>query len=126
MPFAPAMLIERRNDCCIGADKALYSAAFMNISFPCTDYFKRFCPAAVHKDGTTRPQFVSKQNSPSFYKILSYYHEQTGIPAVINTSFNVHEEPIVRSPEDALDAFKRGRLDYLAINNFLIKGGYYE
>ena len=126
MPFAPSMLIEHRNDCCIGSDKAAYSAAFMNISFPCTEYFKNRCPAAVHKDGTTRPQFVSEQNNPGFHKILSVYNKYTGIPALINTSFNVHEEPIVRSPEDAVYAFKRGRLDYLAINNFLIEGGFDE
>ena len=126
MPFAPAMLIERKNDCCTGADKAAYSAVFMNISFSCTDYFKNSCPAAVHKDGTTRPQFVSVRNNPGFHRILSVYSQKTGIPALINTSFNVHEEPIVRSPEDALDAFKRGQLDYLAINNFLIKGRVHE
>ncbi len=123
MPFAPSLLIEYKDKCCIGADKAAYSAAFMNISFPCTEYFKKRCPAAVHKDGTTRPQFVSEQNNPGFYKLLNVYNKLTGIPALINTSFNVHEEPIVRSPEDAVNAFKRAKLDYLAINNFLIEGG---
>jgi len=126
MPFAPSILIEHRSDCCIGTDKAAYSAAFMNISFPSTEYFKTRCPAAVHKDGTTRPQFVSKSNNQSFYKILSAYSKYSGIPALINTSFNVHEEPIVRSPEEAVHAFERAKLDYLAINNFLIKGDFDE
>ena len=125
MPFAPSILLEDKDKCCIGSNKAVYSASFMNISFPCTEYFKKRCPAAVHKDGTTRPQFVSRQNNPGFYKILVEYKKCTGIPALVNTSFNVHEEPIVRSPEDALDAFKRGKLNYLAINNFLIEGGFY-
>ncbi|MCG2712664.1 MAG: hypothetical protein L6416_10140 [Candidatus Omnitrophica bacterium] len=126
MPFAPSMLMEHRNDCCQGADKAAYSAQFMNISFSCTEYFKNRCPAVVHKDGSTRPQLVSLRNNPGFYKILSFYNKYTGIPALINTSFNMHEEPIVRSPEEAVHAFERGKLDYLAINNFLIKGGWYE
>jgi carbamoyltransferase len=81
---------------------------------------KRQCPAAVHVDGTARPQLVSEQTNASFHKILRGYYRRTGIPAVINTSFNMHEEPIVCSPEDAIRAFMLGRLDYLAMGNFLV------
>ena len=55
------------------------------------------------------------------YKILKHYLEITGLPCMINTSFNMHEEPIVCSPHDAIQAFKLGHLDYLAIGNWLVK-----
>ena len=97
----------------------------MNVSFNATDYFKINCPAAVHSDGTTRAQIVSKNNA-DFYQILNEYEEITGLPALINTSFNIHEEPIVCTPEDAVDTFRKGKIDYLAINNFLIEGGFNE
>jgi carbamoyltransferase len=78
------------------------------------------CPAAVHIDGTARPQLVSAHSNPSFHRILSRYHQLTGIPAVINTSFNMHEEPIVCTPQDAIRAFLLGNIDYLAIDDFLV------
>jgi carbamoyltransferase len=75
----------------------------------------------VHVDGTARPQILDRQTNPSYYKILDEYRRITGLPSLINTSFNMHEEPIVCSPSDALRAFKAGHLDYLAIGNFLLK-----
>jgi carbamoyltransferase len=77
-------------------------------------------PAAVHVDGTARPQLVNETINPSMAKILRAYHQKTGIPTVINTSFNMHEEPIVCSPDDAIRAFLQGNLDYLAIGTFLV------
>jgi carbamoyltransferase len=71
-------------------------------------------------DGTARPQLVSADSNPSFYRILTEYHQLTGIPSLINTSFNMHEEPIVCSPDDAIRAFLQGNLDYLAIGDFLV------
>ena len=88
--------------------------------FDCTERMKATCPAAVHVDGTARPQLVSAETNASFYKILEGYHARTGVPSVINTSFNMHEEPIVCSPEDAIRAFLQGRVDYLAIGAYLV------
>jgi carbamoyltransferase len=122
MPFAPAVLIEKKDECCFHTEKAVYSAEFMNMSFDCRRDFIDKCPAAVHKDGTARAQLVSRENNPGLHKILSIYEHYTGIPALLNTSFNVHEEPIVCSPEDALISFKKAKIDYLAINNFIVKG----
>ena len=92
----------------------------MTITFDCTDEMIRLCPAAVHVDGTARPQLVSERTNPSFHKIVRRYYERTGIPAIINTSFNMHEEPIVCTPADAIRAFLLGNLDYLAIGSFLV------
>jgi carbamoyltransferase len=120
MPFAPAALAEEATRLFKGIGGCIKTAEFMTMTFDCTEEMSRSCPAAVHVDGTARPQLVSAQTNPSFYKILRGYCNRTGIPAVINTSFNMHEEPIVCSPQDAIRAFMLGRLDYLAMGNFLV------
>ena len=121
MPFAPATLYEHRDACYLHMKGAEYAAEFMTITFDCTDAMKRDCPAAVHVDGTARPQLVAAEGSPGFHRILTEYYKLTGIPSVINTSFNMHEEPIVCTPDDAIRAFMQGNLDYLAIGNFLVE-----
>ncbi|MFC1709273.1 carbamoyltransferase [Candidatus Omnitrophota bacterium] len=124
MPFAPATLYEYRHQCYKKIEKAEYAAEFMTITFDCTDYMKKVSPAAVHIDGTARPQLVKSDKNKKFCKILEEYRRLTGIPSIINTSFNMHEEPIVCTPGDAVRAFLRGHLDYLAIGNFLVKNPY--
>lgn len=121
MPFAPATLAEYANQCYKNIKGAEYTAKFMTITFDCTDWMKKNCPGVVHVDGTARPQLLSKEDNPSFYKIIYEYRKLTGIPSIINTSFNIHEEPIVCSPTDAVRAFKLGHLDYLAIGKYLVK-----
>ena len=101
-------------------DGAEYAAQFMTLMFDCTESMRRDSPAAVHVDGTARPQLVTERGNPSFHRILTEYHRLTGIPCVINTSFNMHEEPIVCSPDDAIRAFLQGNLDYLAIGSMLV------
>jgi carbamoyltransferase len=77
----------------------------MTITFDCTDFLRKVSPATVHVDGTARPQLVSEQDHQSYYHILKEYHKITGIPTVVNTRFNMHEEPIVCTPKDAIRAF---------------------
>jgi carbamoyltransferase len=91
----------------------------MTLTFDCTDAMRKSCPAAVHVDATARPQIVDEHTNPSYHKILRGYFEKTGVPAIINTSFNMHEEPIVCSPDDAVRAFIDGNLDYLAAGSFI-------
>jgi carbamoyltransferase len=81
---------------------------------------KKESPAAVHVDGTARPQIIRQEDNPIFYRILKEYYKLTGIPTLINTSFNMHEEPIVCTPEDAVRAFVRGNLDYLSMGPFIV------
>lgn len=121
MPFAPATLYEERHRCYKNMDGADYAAQFMTITFDCTEFMKKSCPAAVHIDGTARPQLVKREVNPSYFRILSEYHRLSGVPSVINTSFNMHEEPIVNSPADAIRAFLQGNIDYLAIGDFLVR-----
>jgi carbamoyltransferase len=120
MPFAPAALADHASRLFKKLSGCEKTAEFMTVTFDCTDEMKTLCPAAVHVDGTARPQLVSARTNPSFHRILQAYYERTGIPALINTSFNMHEEPIICSPEDAIRAFLLGNLDYLAMGPLLV------
>jgi carbamoyltransferase len=121
MPFAPVILMEDADKCFTAVyRKGVHAATFMTITFDCTDYMKKTMPAAVHVDGTARPQLITKDINASYYRIVKEYKKLTGIPGIINTSFNMHEEPIVASPEDAIRSFLDGNLDYLAIGNFVV------
>jgi carbamoyltransferase len=122
MPFAPATLWEARHDCFRDMGEAEFPAEYMTVTFDCKPQMKKDSPAAVHVDGTARPQLVRKDINPSFYEVIKEYHKISGIPSIVNTSFNMHEEPIVCSPRDAIRAFNLGALDYLAIGPFLCKG----
>ena len=122
MPFAPATLYEERERCYKNIQGAEHTAQFMTITFDCTDFMLEHCPAAVHVDGTARPQLVAQEANPRFYNIIKEYHKLTGNPSIINTSFNMHEEPIVCTPKDAVRAFVLGNLHYLAIGNYLVAG----
>ncbi|MTI79104.1 MAG: carbamoyltransferase [Marinobacter sp.] len=121
MPFAPVTLYEARDKCYHNIRGAEHAAEFMTITFDCTEFMRENCPAAVHVDGTARPQLIQREVNPGYYDILKEYEKLSGIPSLINTSFNMHEEPIVDSPEDAVRAFMQGALDYLAIGPFLVK-----
>ena len=118
MPFAPVTLWEARDRCYHGLAGAEHTAQFMTITFDCTDWMKQICPAAVHVDGTARPQLVRREVNPGYYDILAEYERLSGIPCMINTSFNMHEEPIVCTPRDAVRAFLDGRIDGLALGPY--------
>lgn len=122
MPFAPVTLHEEIEKYYKNLNGAEFTAQFMTITFDCTDAMKSMSPAVVHVDGTARPQIITEAVNPRYYRILKEYFKRTGIPSIVNTSFNMHEEPIVCSPEDAVRAFLRGHLDCLAIGNFLVAG----
>ncbi len=119
MPFAPATLAEDAAGYFIGIEGAENTARFMTITFDCTDIMKKTCPGVVHIDGTARPQVVHAHDNPDFHRIISEFKRLTGLSCVVNTSFNIHEEPIVCTPEDAIRAFEIGHLDVLAIGPFI-------
>jgi carbamoyltransferase len=119
MPFAPSVLAEEASKCFERLEGAEDTARFMTITFDCTPWMQPECPGVIHVDGTARPQVVSRTDNPSYYKILRAYQKRTGLPCIVNTSFNIHEEPIVCSPQDAIRAFQIGHLDTLAIGPFV-------
>ena len=120
MPFAPVTLDKYADKCYKNLRGARSPARFMTITFECTPYTKKTTPAVVHVDGTARPQIIRKEDNPTYFNIVNEYHKFTGIPTLINTSFNLHNEPIVCTPEDAIKAFLEGCVDYLAIGRYLV------
>ena len=120
MPFAPVTLAEHADRCYEELDTCRYTAEFMTITCNCTSWTRQTSPAVVHLDGTARPQLIRRDIEPFYYDVLLRYFERTGIPSLINTSFNMHEEPIVCSPTDAVRAFQLGHLDALVMGPFLV------
>lgn len=121
MPFAPSLLHEDRDRCFEDVDGAEHTAEFMTTTFDCTSWMRENMKGVVHVDGTARPHLVREDRNPGFYKIISAFKARTGLPAVINTSFNMHEAPIVCDASDAVAGFLEGRLDYLAIGPHLVR-----
>jgi len=100
-----------------------YPSPFMILSFRVKKEKWKVIPSVVHIDGSCRPQTVSKETNPRYYKLIKEFEKIKGVPVLLNTSFNDNGEPIVCSPQDAISSFKRTNLDYLAIGNFLIRRG---
>ncbi len=121
MPFAPAVLEEEAEKCFKNMKGAENTARFMTITFDCTDEMRESCPGVVHIDGTARPQIVSKSDNPGVHEILVEFQKITELPCVINTSFNMHEEPIVCTPADAIRSFLAGGIDYLILGDVVAK-----
>lgn len=111
MPFAPVIRDVDYKD----FFESTYNSSlpYMTITATAKKIFTDLCPAVVHVDGTARPQVLSRLTSPYLYDLISAFYENTGIPALINTSFNIHEEPIVNSPLDALRGFLVSEIDWL-------------
>jgi carbamoyltransferase len=122
MPFAPVTLAFEAGRFYRDVHKAPTPAKYMAITFDCTEEMKAQSPAAVHIDGTARPQLVSPDDNPDLHDILVAYRGKTGLCSLINTSFNMHEEPIVCSVDDAVRAFRAGGLSHLAIGDFIVEG----
>ena len=121
MPFAPSVLAEDADAIFHGVGKARHTAEFMTITFDVREEWKPRIPAVVHVDGTARPQLVRRDVNPLYHRVISAYRDLSGIPLVLNTSFNVHEEPIVCAPPEAVRAFVERRVDCLAIGPFWLE-----
>jgi carbamoyltransferase len=115
-PFAPSVLEEKSQEYFHNPKPS----PFMLFAFDVKDDKKGQIPAVTHVDGTARPQTVNKEINPLYWKLINEFEKLTGIPLVLNTSFNV-QEPIVCTPEEAIDCFMRTEADYLVLNDLLIK-----
>jgi carbamoyltransferase len=113
MPFAPFVLEEDAARVFEITDVNRYAARFMTITCAVKPEWRARIPAVVHVDGTARPQIVRETANPLFAEILRRFRDATGLPVLINTSFNVHEEPIVNRPEECLTALADGRVDFV-------------
>ncbi len=127
-PFAPSVLAEKANmvfDLPAIKNQLLtsnhYPFRFMLYVVPLKKSWRKKVPAINHADNTARPQLVYKNENPLYYKLISTFYKKTGVPLVLNTSFNLKGEPIVASPADAYSTFIRSGIDILVMGNFVVK-----
>jgi carbamoyltransferase len=113
MPFAPYVLEEDAGRVFEVTPVNRYAARFMTITCAVRPDWRARIPAVVHVDDTARPQIVRDGDNPLFAAILRRFRDRTGVPVLINTSFNVHEEPIVNRPEECRQALIDGRVDFV-------------
>jgi len=119
MPFAPAVLDEYAAGVFDLHEGNSYAARFMTITCAVRPPWRKRIAAVVHVDGSARPQVVRERDNPLYFRVLSQFREQTGLPVLVNTSFNVHEEPIIDTPDQALRALAEGRVDYILTHDSL-------
>ncbi|WP_433959038.1 carbamoyltransferase family protein [Cytobacillus horneckiae] len=115
-PFAPIVLEEYQTEYFELEHPSYYMLLVPKIKIDKRDKI----PAVTHADGTGRVQTVSNKLNPQLHALVSSFYKQTGVPVLLNTSFNDNGEPIVESPEDALNCFLKTDIDYLVINGFII------
>lgn len=113
MPFAPVIAEEDARDVFDVTDVNAYACRFMTITCGVKPQWRDRIPAVVHVDNTARPQVIRRADNPLYYDALAAFKAETGLPTVVNTSFNVHEEPIINTPEEAARALVDDRVDYL-------------
>jgi carbamoyltransferase len=115
-PFAPSILEERVHDYFEGA----VADPFMVQVYPVRPERRSVIPAVTHVDGSGRLQTVSRETNPRYWELLRAFEERTGVPVLLNTSFN-ENEPIVLRPEEALDCFRRTDMDVLVVGNQVLE-----
>ncbi len=115
-PFAPSILEEEASKLVFDS----YPSPFMLLTFTVRPEWREQLVASMHVDNTVRSQTVSKKTNPRYHGMISKFYEITGVPAVLNTSFNDRGEPIVMTPQDAVRCFSSTGLDHLAVGDFLI------
>lgn len=116
-PFAGSMLAEAADEYLEGS----FNAPFMIVTFPVRERHVKDIAAVIHRDGTTRPQMVQREVNPRYYDTIRAFGERTGVPVILNTSFNLKGEPMVNTPRDALRTFFSSSLDALIMNNILVR-----
>ncbi len=122
-PFAPIVLAERANEIFEGDE----DSPFMLLAKRVRPEWREKIPAIVHVDGTARVQTVRREHNARLYRLLKEFETLTGVPVLLNTSFNVKGEPIVEAPRDAMKCFLSTGIDYLALQDLLIaKGPFYR
>ena len=115
-PFAPIVTYERAKDIFVGEDES----PFMLRAKQVRPEWKDRIPAIVHVDGTARVQTVRREQNERMYDLLTEFEKLTGVPVLVNTSFNIKGEPIVETPQDAMNCFIYTGIDYLALHDTLI------
>lgn len=124
-PFAPSILSEQagsyfelRNGRDVWPKEA---AKFMLVVMPVVQDKQATIPAVTHAGGTGRLQTVEKDTNPRYYKLIERFGQATGVPVILNTSFNLRGEPIVTTPQNALNTFYNSGIDTLVLGDFVVR-----
>ena len=120
MPFAPIILASSIEECVHWKPIFEHNTQFMTTTMQATPTMQEKCPAVVHIDGSLRPQLVQESQHPRLWNILLQFQKMTHIPALINTSLNIHEEPIVATAEEAVRAYLQASLDALILGDYIV------
>jgi carbamoyltransferase len=115
-PFAPSILVEAAGDYLVDS----FYSPFMITTFMVRPDRRSEIPSVVHADGSTRPQMVTREANPRFYALIEEFGKQTGTPILLNTSFNLKGEPIVRTTLDAVRTFFSSGIDLLVLQNYVV------
>ncbi len=118
MPFAPVIMSDKAEDVFYFANKSSYAAEFMTCCYTVKPEWIEKIPACIHNvDNTGRPQFANKVTNPDWYKLVEAYYNKTGIPVLLNTSFNGHGEPIIDNPSQSFVHLQKGTIDFLIMED---------
>lgn len=121
-PFAPSVTEERANEFFeIPEPHRHWPARFMLYVAPVREEKRADLPAITHEDGSGRLQTVYRRTNPAYHRVIERFGELTGVPVIMNTSFNLKGEPIVESPAHAFNTFSLSGMDYLFMNNFVVE-----
>jgi carbamoyltransferase len=113
MPFAPVIAADKAATVFDITGVNAYACRFMTITCNVKPQWRERIAAVVHVDGSARPQTIERETNPLYYDILAAFERESGLPVLVNTSFNVHEEPIVNKPDECLKALLDGRIDFV-------------
>jgi carbamoyltransferase len=119
MPFAPVVAEDDASAVFDIGRTNRYAAHFMTISCGVRQEWREKIPGVVHVDGSARPQIIERAANPCYYDVLAAFKALTGLPVLVNTSLNVHEEPIVNRPEECLKTLEEGRVDFVVTQEAL-------
>ncbi|HBD94702.1 MAG TPA: hypothetical protein DC057_11080 [Spirochaetia bacterium] len=122
-PFAPVILEEETKKYFKTDEYISPSARWMLMVYPFKEKGIKEVPAVVHVDNSGRLETLIREDNPKYYDLVKSYKKKTKIPIIINTSFNVKGEPIVCTPKDAINCFLTTDIDYLVIDNYMVKKG---
>jgi carbamoyltransferase len=121
-PFAPSVLAERTEEYFVLPEAIRhYPSRFMLYVVEVRDDKRHLIPAVTHVDGTGRLQTVHKEVSPKYYRLIDTFDKATGVPLILNTSFNLKGEPIVNTPQEAFNTFSRSGMDVLVLGDHVIE-----
>ena len=119
MPFAPVVRDERAAEVFDVTPVNARACRYMTIACGVRPEWQGRIPAVVHVDGSARPQIIARADNPTYYDVLAAFERATGLPVLVNTSFNVHEEPIVNAPAECVQALRDGRIDFVVTDHAL-------